>query len=362
MTPASSRALGIILSALLIAGCTSLSPQRPPASPSTTPLLATPSGATPALPPPRVDDLGDPGDPPVKRAFAFDAWLPPDHLDYDTDRYDVHARSMHGTRVIVAIHVDLASRDPAAADELAEFLFRAFDDAWHVFGGYAYGEARVVVRGPEEPCAFLSATQVGFPICYADHAWEPGDPGRPPHPLTDARIPELVIHELFHMWNGGTIRSTPTNATGFPEEAWWTEGATTYYAARLAGGEEYERAMEVEVAKYERLLPDAGGLSFEELAARTPAPGSAPDAYVDMLYTRGALVSRLLDVELAKHGKDLDDVARTLYLASIEGRTFTSEDVEIAAERAADADLTAFFDAYVRGSKVATSEVDPVDH
>lgn len=354
----SARAGALLVVAILGVGCAS--PDLPP-SPfptSTSPAMTTPA-ATPASPPFAIaeHDLGAVGDPEEKLPFAFDDWIPADYLAFDPDRYDVHARVMHGTRVVVAIHEDVAAMREIGGsptrppEEVAAFFFEAFDAAWHVFGGYPYDEARVVVRGPDEACDFVTATQVGFPICYQEHAHEPADASRPPHPATQARIPELFTHELFHMWNGGVIRAPAQDTSGFVEETWWVEGATTYYAAQLAR-DGYDRAMRAEVAKYERLLPEAGGLSFAELASRTSRPGDdAPNAFADMLYTRGALVARLLDEELAKHGKDLDDVARVLYLEALAGKRPTSADVEAAAERVTGADLGAFFDAYVRGAE-----------
>lgn len=361
--------LGLLGIAILVAGCASPAGDQaePTPSPSAipSPATSTPAIPSPSPPPTAADDLADPGLPAQKKAFAVPDWLPEGYLAFDPDRYQAFERTVHGTRVVVPIDKDLLAMDeigghPVVPPEaFLEFLASTFDAQWHIFGGHLYDEVRFPVRGPNDPCSFVGATAVGYPICFSDHASAEGDTTRSPHPLTLARIPELMTHEMFHMWNGGAFTSVPRDVEGFPVEAWSTEGATSYYAARVLGPSGFERAMRVELAKYERALPEAGGLSFQEIADRTIPPRNGPSAYNDMLYARGALVSYLLDVELAKHNASLDDVMARMYAEhGLTGKPFEHRDIQRHAEAVAAADLDAFFATWVDGGADFEGEVE----
>lgn len=292
---------------------------------------------------------------------------------YDATNFTLFQRRIHGTNVTIPIHnsllaqSELGGRSLVPAQEFAEWVFEVFDLGWHTFGGYAYSNATFPLYGIGDSCHFGSATAVGFPTCYLDTAQSLGDANHPPHPLAVDAYRDLFVHELFHMWNGGTIQYMPHNTSGFATEQWFTEGATTYYSARLLATpvslKDYERVLGDAWSQYRELLPTAGGLNFEQIAAQTPPPRSGPSPYVDMLYHRGALVSYLLDAELVRHGKNLDDLLRHLYAThGIEDRPFENADLHAAAETVAQTDLDPFFEAFVYGGAEVQEPPGFVDH
>lgn len=303
---------------------------------------------------------GDLGTPAAKRASAGSFT---DDLALDAS-FDVHERGIHGTRVVVAIHQSL--RDVGDAAAFAESVFDGFESFWAVFQGHAFDEYRVVLRGMDDPCAFQGAGPSGFPVCVGDHSLDASDPSRPPHPLTTGGS-VLVLHELFHSWNGGTLQAVPRDVEGFTEEAWFVEGVTNYYAARALATPLDASGYLEEMASHARDLEEArtstGDVTFAQAASRTPRPGEGHTPHVAYLYARGALVAYALDVELAAKGQDLDDVLRVLWRDfAVPGEPFSSADVERAALDVGGDDLAVFFDRFVWGAEQAPPVTGFVDH
>jgi predicted metalloprotease with PDZ domain len=128
---------------------------------------------------------------------------------------------------------------------------------------------------------------------------------------SELRFVQLLLHEMFHEWNGRTI------GLQAPEEElyWFSEGFTSFYARRLAlrGGwidaEAYARELS-EVLRDHALSP-ARSASASDLAQRFWSDRDAQR----MPYLRGDLLACLVDHAIrAKSGgeRSLDDLMREL--------------------------------------------------
>ncbi|TPV96186.1 MAG: hypothetical protein B7733_06070 [Myxococcales bacterium FL481] len=121
----------------------------------------------------------------------------------------------------------------------------------------------------------------------------------------------LLAHEMFHQWNGGTLRLEATGEPG--REYWFSEGFTDFYTARVLVRlghltvEGYARAISDLLATYE-----ASPVRDEPNATIAQRFWSDPDVH-KLPYLRGFLVALLLEHELRRRGGDrLDHLMREL--------------------------------------------------
>jgi len=271
---------------------------------------------------PQHDDLDDPGSPAVKKSYLFgleEAQGPPDHFGFDRVTHWVRTSSIHGSEFVVAIDWSvLDAAEGLSADRFADYAEKCFHASWHVFGGFAYDRFAVRVRADDENAGF-SLSDVGITIGAADYA--------APWGL------EVVAHEMFHSWNGKFIRPEPDSSDNlFQWETWIVEGATVYYSLRHMGfalGEaEFEEGMSSRWETYRQYTGTSYDLSISDLAAAIgPAPPGDPSTQVptNMLYARGALVSYMLDFELARNGHRLEEALGALYLDALDDRRWTRQ-------------------------------------
>ena len=122
---------------------------------------------------------------------------------------------------------------------------------------------------------------------------------------------------------------------------WWGEGVTLYYADALPRRADLTPANDSRAAHLERLLgayyaapwrgrvsPEAASLAFGDSPVRNP---NSTGAY----YLQGELLAHELDAIIrdstaGAHG--LDDVMRALFARAMDGRGFTSHDLDLAAD------------------------------
>jgi hypothetical protein len=323
--------------------------------------------------------LTKPGNPAVKRTFQLPEWLPSDYLDYDEENYHVFSKMIHGTEVVVAIHKDfdniteIAGYPTVSMEELCKYIFDTFHRYWLVFGGYPYDKTIWVVRSLSDPRVYYSATAIGTPVTAERFKTEKGQKWGAPHPYTKPFYKEWFAHEMFHMWNGAIIGpATTMHGTGYLPESWFVEGATVYYSARAAVStyslKEYNEILLSRINTYMELVGTKYDLPFKELAANTPAPPepgkpSKPNKYTHMIYAKGCLVAYLLDKELLKYGKNLDDLMRYMYENyGLTKRRYTNQDILNAVNIITRANFTDFFNKYIYGNTTISIGMDYIDH
>jgi predicted metalloprotease with PDZ domain len=152
----------------------------------------------------------------------------------------------------------------------------------------------------------------------------------------------VIAHEMFHGWLGEAIPQRD------PQMLWFTEGATTWYAARMltAAGiwkSDHSRAvLETRLERDYKLNPMKTQLSVAEAAADVMA---SPDQ-VRFAYA-GALAACInLDAWLAQltgRSRPLDEVLRHLY-NNRDGSPLTREAFELAVLQATGIDCTVWLD------------------
>ena len=177
----------------------------------------------------------------------------------------------------------------------------------------------------------------------------------------------LFAHEFFHLWNVKRIRPDALGPFDYTQEnytrlLWVAEGITSYYEnlfPRRAGLLTDRRFLEV-VARAIQDLQQTPGRRVQS------AEESSFDAWIKYYrpdensvnssvsyYDKGAILGLLLDLEIRRRSngaRSLDDVLRALYNDYFkQGRNYTPEDFQRAAERAAGGGLEEFFRRYVRG-------------
>jgi predicted metalloprotease with PDZ domain len=189
---------------------------------------------------------------------------------------------------------------------------------------------------------------------------------------------EMACHEFFHAWNVKRLRPEGLGPFDYTREQytnslWFAEGVTTYssFLFLLRSGvwtrEQFLNRLVDEIRNLEfepgQKVMSAESSSFHAwFYDRSPQMQQTNFANTTInYYSKGAVLGLLLDLEIrARTGgqKSLDDVIVTMYRrfyrASPEsyylpGRGYKDEDILKAVSETAGADLSEFFDRYVRG-------------
>ena len=157
----------------------------------------------------------------------------------------------------------------------------------------------------------------------------------------------VIAHEMFHGWLGESIRQTQ------PDMLWFTEGATSWYSARMlatAGVWATDHARGVLGARLDRDYannPLRGKMSVADAAAEV----MASNEQVRYGYAGSAAACMALDEMLARtsgHRRPLDQVLRRLYEEG-RGEPLTRARLVAAVEQVTGVDCTAWLDTYVYG-------------
>ncbi len=157
----------------------------------------------------------------------------------------------------------------------------------------------------------------------------------------------VIAHEMFHGWLGEAVRQTD------PTMLWFTEGATTWYAARMltaAGVWLPGHARGVLGARLDRDYVNnalRGRMSVAEAAAEVAAPAEQ----VRFGYAGGVTACMALDEMLADkggHARPLDGILRRLY-AEDRGQPLTRERLQSAVLQSTGVDCGPWLDAHVYG-------------
>ena len=191
---------------------------------------------------------------------------------------------------------------------------------------------------------------------------------------------ETGAHEFFHLWNVKRLRPAGLGPFDYTREQytrslWFAEGVTTYYSYifLLRSGiwtrEQFlERlADEIRAFEYEpgRRLMSAESSSFHAwFYDRSPQMQETNFANTTVsYYNQGAVLGILLDLEIRAHSggqKSLDDVLVAMYRKFYDapatsyfgpGRGYEDNDILETVNAVAGADLTSFFDRYIRGAE-----------
>jgi len=184
---------------------------------------------------------------------------------------------------------------------------------------------------------------------------------------------DTTAHEYFHAWNVKRIRPIALGPFDYDHEnythmLWVAEGFTDYYAGQILvrSGLFTTNDYLNSITNTIKMLQTAPGRHYQS------AMESSFDAWIKgyrpnensnnstiSYYTKGALIGMLLDLEIRNHTdgkKSLDDVMRYLMneYTIKQGRGYTDEEFEKAAEQVAGVSLTDFFKSTVDG----TDELD----
>ena len=155
----------------------------------------------------------------------------------------------------------------------------------------------------------------------------------------------VIAHEMFHGWLGEAIPQKD------PEMLWFTEGATTWYAARMltaAGVWTPDHSRAVLQARLERdykLSPLKSQLSVAEAATKVMAGGDQ----VRFAYAAGVNACISLDqwlAELTGKSRPLDQVLRHLY-ENRDGTPLTRLTFQAAVQQATGIDCSVWLDDHV---------------
>ncbi|MBX3251831.1 MAG: M61 family metallopeptidase [Myxococcales bacterium] len=177
----------------------------------------------------------------------------------------------------------------------------------------------------------------------------------------------LISHELFHTWNVKRLRPRGLGPFDYEREhylheLWVVEGITSYYddllvrRAGLSTRGEYLGALSKQIER----LQTTPGRAVQSLAASsfdTWIKFYRPDEHARSrrvsYYVKGALVAFLLDVELRKRGRSLDEVMRAAYERFAEAG-YTGAELAALIDEIAGAPLGPLLERYVEG----TGELD----
>ena len=178
----------------------------------------------------------------------------------------------------------------------------------------------------------------------------------------------LVSHEFFHLWNVKRIRPAELGPFDYDKEnhtnsLWVAEGWTSFYdnlilrRCGLIDNKEYFEFVDVEVndiMRFEgRLNQSLAESSFDTWIKFYRKDENFSNSQVSY-YTKGALVSMMLNIEIIKctNGeKSLDDALRMLYDDYKKDSTkgFTDDRVKEVCEKVCGESLDEFWEKYISG-------------
>lgn len=173
--------------------------------------------------------------------------------------------------------------------------------------------------------------------------------------LLEEQAASVIAHEMFHGWLGEAITQLE------PETMWFTEGATTWYSARMlnaAGIWSPHHARQVLTERLNRDFvnnPHRGKMPIA--AAATDVMGDAE--VVRYSYAGGVAACMALDQWLAGQSglqRPLDEILRHLYDNRV-GTEFNRQSLEDAVFAVTGVDCHAWLESYVYGVK----SLPPVD-
>jgi hypothetical protein len=263
---------------------------------------------------PVAGELGTPGSKPAGRPATTPL---PVNLFY-------HPRDLADLNNSLLICGDIRTLDTQARDTVIRF---ATDRNWHFEDHRVLNLLRTIARAEigffgsaptDQITVLLAANEVraaeGFDI-YGVHTGSSVlvllDPGTNWDTLRD-QAASVIAHEMFHGWLGEAIRQND------PTMLWFTEGATTWYAARLLASSGVWDPDHTRMILRTRLERDYAGsdllgkVSVAEAAAQVMASRDV----VAFAYAGGTAACMGLDSHLARRtGQDapLDEVLRHLY-------------------------------------------------
>lgn len=165
--------------------------------------------------------------------------------------------------------------------------------------------------------------------------------------MLEEQAASVIAHEMFHGWLGEAIRQTE------PSLLWFTEGATTWYAARMltaAGVWRPDHARGVLGARLDRDYAN-NGLLGRMSVADAAAEVMASAEQVRYGYAGGVTACVALDEMLAQasgKARPLDEVVRRLYREH-RGQALTRELLESAIEASTGVRCGPWLDTYVYG-------------
>lgn len=180
-------------------------------------------------------------------------------------------------------------------------------------------------------------------------------------------------HELFHTWNVKRIRPVEMWPYDFTKEnytrlGYLTEGATTWYGdlmlyrSEVFGDDAFFRTFNQLLDRHYN-NPGALNLSVAESSFDTWLDGygmGVPNRKAS-IYTEGALITFLLDVEIRKSSNNqhsFDDVIRRFYTKEFkDGKGVSETTYRETVEQLAGKDLGHYFDAFINGNEDFSHEL-----
>ena len=270
-----------------------------------------------------------------------------------------HPRDLADLNNSLLICGDLRTLDTQARDTVIRF---ATDRSWHFDETRVLNLVRTIARTEigffgsaptDQITVLLAANEVrndqGFDV-YGVHTGSSVlvmvDPDTNFDTLKE-QAASVIAHEMFHGWLGEAIRQRD------PDTLWFTEGATTWYAARLlasAGVWEPQHARHMLRSRLERDYAASsllGKVSVAEAAGQVMAGREV----VSFAYAGGVASCMGLDEYLSRlTGLDapLDQVLRHLYRHRAEG-DLSRESLEAAVLEVTGVDCHPWLDMFVYG-------------
>lgn len=175
----------------------------------------------------------------------------------------------------------------------------------------------------------------------------------------------LFSHEFFHLWNVKRLRPRPLGPFDYSREnyttsLWISEGITSYYdnlilrRAGIISPAEYLIELSEEIGRFlstpGRNVQSAEESSFDAwIKFYRPDEESANSTI--SYYNKGAIIGWLIDMELRRCGKSLDDAMRVLYRETFRrGKWFEPEEFVQACEKVSGKPFGKFFMDYAKGA------------
>lgn len=179
------------------------------------------------------------------------------------------------------------------------------------------------------------------------------------------RFLTLCSHEYFHVWWIKTIKpasfhNLDMNRENYSEQLWIFEGFTSYYdelsllRTRILSIEQYLKLFSQTVSRVQkchgRFKQSLAQSSFDAWTKFYQQDENATNAIVSY-YTKGALLTFVLDIEIRKRTDDkhsLDDILRLIW-DNYQASGLEDDTIQKVIEHLVQSDFTEFFEKYLYG-------------
>ena len=270
-----------------------------------------------------IDDLGEPAQATFPVRFTIEEIRT--YLNQEPDRFLIYEKVLHGRPIMIAMEVDSIPdggiSKEAYTSQYADYFFDNYLFYWDIFRGNPYPYFVMIVLQENDPSInnkfYNTIPYINFHEGLND--------------------PSILTHEMSEIWmgEGGSCMSGPE---------WFVTSSNVFLEYRYS-----QQADIISTMAYFDEMMQSSRFYGKSLADVVGGPGATDNDHVYGEWD-GFKVKYMIDEQLFKFGKSMDDVYHLLYLQSGANpwqEAFTNQDIQDVLFEISGDDFSDIFDAHV---------------